>query len=90
MSAIQDSTRPTWWEEGARKVAAAARELEGFFDWEKVDDHVYLDDQLAELLHQVNDLNLAHVRVDDSDLADRLATIREDCERLLGHYGMGA
>lgn len=81
--------RPVWWIEGARKVAEAARALEGMFDWEKIDDPVYLDDQLAELLRQIEDFSLAAVRVDDPELADQLATLRADCQRLLA-YARGA
>lgn len=77
------STRPNWWVQGAHKVGAAARELEGMFDWEKVTAHVHLDDQLAEILQQIDGLVLANVRVDEPELADQIATIRADCRRLL-------
>lgn len=79
------SARPNWWVQGAHKVGAAARALEGMFDWEKVTAHVHIDDQLAEILRQIDGLVLANVRVDDPDLADRIATLRADCRRLLAY-----
>lgn len=77
-------TLPDWWLLAARLQLSIATGLRGLFDF------VLLrlppsPAALEEILAQLAKYDLACVRVDDEELADTLALLREDCTRLLAY-----
>jgi len=82
---MTEQAHPKWWTDAVVGLFARAVGLPGMFP---PDSRPSLETPVIFLrwaLEETDKFNLSFVRVDDPELAEELATIREDCNRLLGY-----